>query len=165
MTEFLDECHLCGHVIASAAPACPNCFGRSDPVAREARREAQRIEQARRAMQQAKAWEEDLRREAARRAARADSQRLKVKIGLGFVCFYCLPTVLSVNGFAWVSVFPVVAYLVWLFRDRLFASKLNSPEEKPPDGRESFKLDKPEAATPYAGTSNDFRLSHHDHTG
>ena len=160
MTEFLDECHLCGHVMASAAPACPNCFARSDPFAREARREAQRIEQARRAMQQAKAWEEDLRREAARRAARADSQRLKVKIGLGFVCFYCLPMVLSVNGLAWVSVFPAVSYLVWLFRDRLFPSTSNRLESTEPVSREPVGLNQPETASPYAHKSVDFRLGH-----
>jgi hypothetical protein len=161
MTEFLDECHLCGHVMASAAPACPNCFARSDPFARDAKR----IEKARLAKQLVMEWEDDLRAEAARRAARADLERFKLNIALGLICFACLPVVLSVNGLEWASVFPVAAYLVWLFRDRLFASKLNSPEEKPPDGLESSKLDKPEAATPYAGTSNDFRLGHRDHAG
>ena len=38
-SEFLDRCHLCGHDMASNAPACPNCFARSDPAARAKRRE------------------------------------------------------------------------------------------------------------------------------
>ena len=40
MSEFLDNCHLCGHEMASNAPACPNCFARSDPAAREAIRQS-----------------------------------------------------------------------------------------------------------------------------
>jgi hypothetical protein len=35
MNEFLDECHLCGHVMASRTPICPKCFGKSDPAARQ----------------------------------------------------------------------------------------------------------------------------------
>ena len=128
MTEFLDECHLCGHVMASAAPACPNCFARSDPFAREAKR----IEKARLAKQLVMEWEDDLRAEASRRAINADLQRLKLIIVVGLLCLLCLPMVLSANGLAWVSVFPVAAYLVWLFRDRLFASKLNSLRKSRP---------------------------------
>lgn len=46
MSEFLDECHLCGSPMASAAPICPKCFARSDPVAREARYHAKLLEKA-----------------------------------------------------------------------------------------------------------------------
>lgn len=38
MNEYLDTCHLCGHPMASNAPVCPQCFGRSDPMARQAMR-------------------------------------------------------------------------------------------------------------------------------
>jgi len=36
MTECLENCHLCGHVMASGAPVCPGCFATSDPSARAA---------------------------------------------------------------------------------------------------------------------------------
>ena len=156
MNEFLDECHLCGHVMASAAPACPNCFGRSDPIARE----ANRLARARRAWQLGKQWEDGLRAASARRAAKADSERLKTKIYLGFVCLFCIPTTLIANGFAWASIFPVVAYFVWLFREHLFTSTPNSLENK-----ERESLVEAEVSSPYARTSGDLRLGHRDHPG
>jgi hypothetical protein len=36
MTAYMETCHVCGHVMSSDAPACPGCFAKSDPLARDA---------------------------------------------------------------------------------------------------------------------------------
>ena len=35
MTEYLEACHLCGHMMASSSPICPGCFAKADPAARQ----------------------------------------------------------------------------------------------------------------------------------
>ena len=154
MKEFLDECHLCGHVMASAAPACPNCFGRSDPAAREAGRRQRRKESLLQEYQLSVADSQF--------AADGGLQSAKLTIASGLLCLVCLPMAFSAVGAPWLSVFSVAGFFAFVVRDRLLDAVQNWLANQERETSEPGISGTPTTRT---RTPSEPGIEYHDHAG